>query len=180
MSRRTLRHSVPACHTHARPAAGVGMVALASLGVLPGIGVVTAPPAAATPPDPAQAAACDFGRQLSTYTFTDYDDYNRRVLDRSTGPFHDQFQKSSADRLNQAMATHTSSDVLTVECSTDSSDADHAQIVVSVDDSTRSDATLGLPRPGRSIIQVYLDKVNGQWLTERVDPEPLPVSSPQH
>lgn len=177
MSLRALRHSVPV--RHARPAAGVGMVALASLGAIPGLGVVAAPPASATPPDPAQEAACDFGRQLTTYTFADYDGYNQRVLARSTGPFHDQFQRSSVDRRNRALASHTSSDVLSVECSTDSSDAGHAQIVVSIDDSTRSDATLGLPRPGRSVMQVYLDNVNGRWLAARVDPQPLPVSSTQ-
>ncbi|MBU3064160.1 hypothetical protein KO481_21825 [Nocardia sp. NEAU-G5] len=176
MSRRALRPSIPARIVPVRPTAGVGMVALASLGVIPGIGAV----AAANPTDPAQLAACDFGRQLSTYTFTDYDDYNRRVLDHSTGPFRDQFQRTSTDRRNQAVATHTSSDVLSVECGTDTADAAHAQIVVSVDDTTRSDATLGLPRPGRSVMQVYLDNVNGQWLTERVDPQPLPVSSPAH
>ncbi|WP_157121094.1 hypothetical protein [Nocardia miyunensis] len=168
MSRRTLRHrGLP------RPATGIGMVALAAsgIGVIP-VGALLAGPAAADPTDPAQMAACEFGRQLTTFTFTDYDAYNQRVLDNSTGTFHDEFQNSSTDRRNHVVETHTSSDVLSVECSTQTADPDHAQMVVSVDQTTRSDATLGLPRPERTVMHVRLDNVGGRWLAERVDPVP--------
>ncbi|WP_157117064.1 hypothetical protein [Nocardia vaccinii] len=168
MSRKTLRHRcLP------RPATGIGMVALAAsgIGVIP-VGGLLAGPAAADATDPAQMAACEFGRQLTTYTFTDYDAYNQRVLDNSTGTFHDEFQNSSTDRRNRVLGTHTSSDVLSIECSTQTSDPAHAQIVVSVDQTTRSDATLGLPRPERTVMHVSLDNVDGHWLAERVDPVP--------
>jgi Mce-associated membrane protein len=142
-----------------------------------GIGVLTAQvmaagPAAAGPPDPVQLAACDFEQQLGTYSFTDYDTYNQRVLDHSTGAFHDGFQSSSADRRNRAMATHSSSEVLSVECRTDTADTGHAQVVVSMDDTTRSDVTFGLPVPQHSVVRVYLDNIGGRWLTDRVDPVP--------
>ncbi|MBY8861618.1 hypothetical protein K7711_34440 [Nocardia sp. CA2R105] len=168
MSRRTLRHrGLP------RPATGIGMVALAASGisVIPVSGLL-AGPAAADPTDPAQMAACEFGRQLTTYTFTDYDAYNQRVLDNSTGTFHADFQNSSADRRNRVVGSHTTSDVLSVECSTQTADPGHAQMVVSVDHTTRSDATFGIPRPGRTVMHVSLDNVGGRWLAERVDPVP--------
>ncbi len=145
---------------------GFGLTALVGAGM----SALTSGTAVATPTDPIQLAGCDFGRQLNTYSFADYDDYNRRVLDRSTGGFRDQFQQSSVQRRNQAIATHSSSDVMSAECSTDTSDAVHAQVIVSVDDTTRSDATIGLPTSGHRVMRVYLDNVGGQWLTERVDP----------
>jgi Mce-associated membrane protein len=153
------------------------MVALAASSMIPAGGLlagqlIAAGHAAADPTDPVQMAACDFGRQLTTYTFTDYDAYNRRVLDDSTGAFHDQFQSTSADRRTHILDTHTSSDVLSVECSTQTADADHAQMVVSVDQTTRSDASFGLPRPERTVMHVSLDNVGGRWLAERVDPVP--------
>ncbi|WP_216903300.1 hypothetical protein [Nocardia alni] len=143
--------------------AGIGLTALVGTGMSTGA-------AMATPTDPIQLAGCDFGRQLSTYNFADYDAYTQRVLDRSTGGFRDQFQRSSIVRRNQAEATHSSSEALSVECSTDTSDAAHAQVIVSVDDTTRSDATFGLPTSEHRVMRVYLDNVGGQWLTERVDP----------
>ncbi|MBB5917862.1 Mce-associated membrane protein [Nocardia transvalensis] len=131
--------------------------------------LVVTPPAIAAPTDPAQLAACDFGRQFTTFDFNNYGDYDRRVLDRSTAPFHDQFQESGADRHAHVSASHTISEAKTVECSTESSDPEHAAIMVTVDQSTRSDGTLGLPQPIRSNMRVFLDNVDGRWLAARVD-----------
>ncbi len=132
------------------------------------------PTAAATPTDPIQLAACDFGRQLTTYDWAGYDDYDRRVLELSTGAFHDQFTASAPDRRAHATAAHTRSEAVTVECRTDVADVEHPQLVVTVEQSTRSDATLGLPRPQRSSMRVYLDNIDGRWLTERVEMLPPP------
>ncbi|GAB2704529.1 hypothetical protein [Nocardia thraciensis] len=154
MPRITLRRFVIAL-----PAAAVAVAAL-----------TVVPPAAAAPTDPAQLAACDFGRQLSTFDFNAYDDYDRRVLDRSTGPFHEQFQASAAERRARATGSHTIAEARTVECRTETSDPEHAEIMVTVDQSTRSDVTLGLPQPIRSSMRVYLDNVEGRWLASRVDP----------
>ncbi|WP_227982932.1 hypothetical protein [Nocardia spumae] len=140
-----------------------------------GAALVVTPTAAATPTDPIQLAACDFGRQLTTFDWAGYDDYDRRVLDLSTGAFHDQFSATAPDRRAQATSGHTRSEAMSVECRTDVPDPEHPQIVVTVDQSTRSDATLGLPRPQRSVMRVYLDNVDGRWLTERVDMLPPPA-----
>lgn len=134
-----------------------------------GAALGTAPSAGATPTDPIQLAACDFGRQYTTFDWAGYEDYNRRILELSTGGFHEQFSASAADRHARAVATHTHSEAMTVECRTDVEDPEHPQLVVTVDQSTRSDATLGLPRPERSVLRVHLDNVDGRWLTERVD-----------
>ncbi|MBF6330060.1 hypothetical protein [Nocardia transvalensis] len=157
MSRTRLRQ-----FAFALPTAAVGLAALASA------------PAAAAPTDPLTQAACDFGWQLTTYDFTNYEDYDRRVLDRSTGQFHDQFANSSADRRAHAETAHTHSEAVAVECRTDTADPDHAQMVVSIDQSTRSDATLGFPHQTRTILRVSLDNVDGRWLASRVDPVPPP------
>ncbi|MFI5781439.1 hypothetical protein [Nocardia sp. NPDC051570] len=154
MSRITLRHLV-----FALPSAVAGTAAL-----------MVAPPAAAAPSDPLTQAACDFGWQLNTYDYTDYDDYTRRVLDRSTGEFRGQFQSAAAGHRAQAQAAHTRAEALAVECRTDTVDPDHAQTVVTVDQSTRSDATFGIPRQARTVIRVNLDNIDGRWLAGRVDP----------
>ncbi|MBO0855296.1 MAG: hypothetical protein J2P18_16215 [Nocardia sp.] len=125
--------------------------------------------AAATPADPVQLAACDFGRQFATFDWSGYDDYVTRVLNLSTGPFHDQFAASANDRRAQVTATHSRSEANSVECRTEPADPAHPQISVTVDRSLRSDATLGLPKPQKSTMRVYLDQVAGHWLTSRVD-----------
>ncbi|WP_280257284.1 hypothetical protein [Nocardia wallacei] len=134
--------------------------------------LVVTPPAAAAPTDPVQLAACDFGRQLTTFDFNRYDEYDRRVLDRSTGAFREQFESSAADRRARATGSHTIAEAKTVECRTEASDAEHAEILVTVDQSTRSDVTLGLPQPTRSSMRVFLDNVDGRWLAGRVDQIP--------
>ncbi|WP_024803852.1 hypothetical protein [Nocardia sp. BMG51109] len=131
---------------------------------------IVAPTAAAAPTDPAQLAACDFGRQLTTFDFNNYDNYDQRVLDRSTGPFRDQFLGSAADRRGRATGSHTIAEAKTVECRTEAADPEHAEILVTVDQSTRSDATFGLPQPTRSNMRVFLDNTEGRWLVNRVDP----------
>ncbi len=139
-----------------------------------GAALAVTPTADATPTDPIQLAACDFGRQLTTFDWAGYDDYDRRVLDLSTGTFHEQFSASAPDRRAQAAAAHTRSEATTVECRTDVDDPEHPQVVVTVLQSTRSDATLGLPRPERTSMRVVLDHVDGRWLTARVDILPPP------
>jgi Mce-associated membrane protein len=126
--------------------------------------------AAAVPADPVQQAACDFGRQLTTYDYAAYDDYDQRVLDRSTGVFHDDFQSSAADRRDHVLSAHTRAEAVVVECRTDTADPAHADAVVSVDQTTRSDATLGLPQPSRTVMRVSFDNVDGRWLAVRVAP----------
>ncbi|MCX4095108.1 hypothetical protein [Nocardia sp. alder85J] len=130
----------------------------------PGVATATAPT------DPVQLAACDFGRQLATYDYAAYDDYDQRVLDRSTGAFRDQFQSSAADRRQHVLSAHTRAEAVVVECRTDTADPGHADAVVSVDQSTRSDATFGLPQPSRTVMRVTFDNVGGRWLAVRVDP----------
>ncbi|MEV5650018.1 hypothetical protein AB0L57_17380 [Nocardia sp. NPDC052254] len=139
-----------------------------------GAALAVTPTAAATPTDPIQLAACDFGRQFTTYDWAGYDDYNRRVLDLSTGAFRDQFTASAPDRRAQASAGHTRSEAMTVECRTDVDDPEHPQLVVTVQQSTCSDATLGLPRPQRTSMRVVLDHVDGRWLAGRVEMLPQP------
>ncbi|WP_155981474.1 hypothetical protein [Nocardia sp. BMG111209] len=141
-----------------------------ALAPLPAGLLFLAPATAAVPTDPVQQAACDFGRQLSTYDYAAYDDYDQRVLTRSTGTFHDDFQNSAADRRERAQSAHSRAEAVVVECRTDTADPAHADAVVSVDQSTRSDATLGLPRPSRSVMRVTFDNVDGHWLANRVDP----------
>lgn len=134
-----------------------------------GAALAVAPTAGATPTEPTELAACDFGRQFTTFDWSGYDDYQHRVLQLSTGAFHDQFTASAADRQARATAEHTRSEAMSVECRTDVADPEHPQIVVTVQQTTRSDATLGLPRPQRSILRVQLDNVDGRWLAEQVD-----------
>ncbi|MQY25425.1 hypothetical protein [Nocardia aurantia] len=131
---------------------------------------VLVPATAAVPADPVQQAACDFGRQLSTYDYAAYDDYDQRVLARSTGAFHDDFQNSAAGRREQALSAHSRAEAVVVECRTDTADPAHADAVVSVDQTTRSDASFGLPRPSRTVMRVTFDNVDGRWLAGRVDP----------
>ncbi|AHH17236.1 hypothetical protein [Nocardia nova] len=142
-------------------------IALSCAGV--GAALAVTPTAAATPTDPIQLAGCDFGRQLTTFDWAGYDEYDQRILDLSTGPFHDQFSASAPDRRAQATSTHTRSEAMSVECRTDVDDPEHPQLLVTVQQSTRSDATLGLPRPQRTSMRVILDHVDGRWLAARVD-----------
>ncbi|MFF0490831.1 hypothetical protein ACWDSJ_18155 [Nocardia sp. NPDC003482] len=142
----------------ALPSAFVATIALA------------APPAGAAPTDPLTQAACDFGWQFTTYDYANYDDYTRRVLDRSTGEFRGQFEGSAEDRRARAEAAHTRAEAVAVECRTDTSDPAHAQTVVTVDQNTRSDATFGIPRPNRTVLRVNLGNVDGRWLADHVDP----------
>ena len=143
-------------------------VALSSAAMASCAPIVTATVTAA-PTDPAQVAACDFGRQYTTFDFNNYDDYDHRITDRATGAFRDQFLGSAADRRNRTVSSHTVTEAKTVECRTETGDAEHAEIIVTVDQSTRSDATLGLPQPIRSNLRVHLDNVDGHWLASRVD-----------
>lgn len=137
-----------------------------------GAAMLVPPTAVAAPTDPIQLAACDFGRQFTTYDWAGYDDYDRRVLELSTGAFHDQFAASAPDRHAHVTSVHVRSEANSVECRTDVADPEHSQVVVTVDRSERSDATLGLPRPERSKLRVFLDNVDGRWLAGRVDTLP--------
>lgn len=134
-----------------------------------GAALAVAPVATAAPTDPIQLAACDFGRQFTTYDWAGYDDYDRRVLELSTGAFHDQFVASAPDRRAHVTSMHIRSEANSVECRTDVADPEHSQVVVTIDRSERSDATLGLPRPERSQLRVFLNNVDGRWLAGRVD-----------
>ncbi|MCM6773234.1 hypothetical protein NDR87_07105 [Nocardia sp. CDC159] len=135
-----------------------------------GAAVALAPPAAAAPADPLTQAACDFGWQFTTYDWANYDDYARRVLDRSTGEFRGQFEGTVPDRRAQAQITHTRAEAVAVECRTDAADPQHAQAVITVDQNTASDATFGIPQQARTVLRVNLDNVGGRWLAGRVEP----------
>ncbi|RDI65425.1 hypothetical protein [Nocardia pseudobrasiliensis] len=145
-------------------------LAVALPSAVAGTAALVANPAAAAPSDPLTQAACDFGWQLNTYDYSNYDDYTRRVLDRSTGEFRGQFEGQLPDKRAQAVAAHTRAEALKVECVTDTADPDHAQTIVTVDQSTRSDTTFGIPQQARSVMRVNLDNVDGRWLAGRVDP----------
>jgi Mce-associated membrane protein len=144
-------------------------IAMLVLSVVSGVAAF-APRTAAAPTDPAQLAACDFGWQLTTYDFDSYDDYDRRVLERATGVFRDQFLGSSAERRALVEAARTRSEAHAVECYTDSGDAGRAEVLVTVDQSTISTASGGVRQPTRTVMLVALENIDGRWLAGRVHP----------
>ncbi|MEZ0049828.1 Mce-associated membrane protein [Mycobacterium sp. MAA66] len=67
---------------------------------------------------------------LTTISYTEADQDVQRILDASTGAFHDDFQKRSAPFIKVLQQVHSTSTGTVTEAGLQSQDGDHAQVLV--------------------------------------------------
>jgi Mce-associated membrane protein len=120
--------------------------------------------AAATGPADGQTAVCDFGREVATYDDNDVDGYFQRVLDRTTGGFHDNFLNAAPTLRAELVGTHAHSDGAVVECTATPTDDNHQTGRLVVDQTISTDDTQRQPRTSRFTFTVILDRVDDGWL----------------
>ncbi|GAA5059253.1 hypothetical protein [Nocardia callitridis] len=146
------------------------LVAIALLST--GIGaasLITAPLAAADPPDAARQAACDFGDVAGTYDFDRFSEHVGRMLTVTTGEFRSEFEQYHAGIESSAQAAHARSAADSVQCDVLSGDANQAKVAVEVARTVVSDETGNQPTPATMSMTVTVDNVDGRWLASNVD-----------
>lgn len=115
--------------------------------------------------DGAVAAACDFGHQVGTYQAKNFDDYVKRVKDRSTGDWLTQFDGASSALKQITQQAQASSSVSEIHCAWESGDSSKASVVMLI---TQVQAKAATPQPQHLTIGVVasLEKKDGKWLVD--------------
>jgi Mce-associated membrane protein len=126
-------------------------------------GLVT-PATALADPDRAQTAACDFGREVTNYDYTDIESYFQRVLDRTTGTFHDNFRDALPTLRTKLVGLHAHSDGAVAECTGGDGDGDPRSARLVVNQTVITDETNREPRSGVWTFALTLNRVGDNWL----------------
>ncbi|MBU3060019.1 hypothetical protein KO481_00540 [Nocardia sp. NEAU-G5] len=115
--------------------------------------------------DSAVAAACDFGRQVGTYESKNFDDYVKRVKDRSAGDWLTQFDGASTALKQITQQAQASSSVSEIHCAWESGGSDKASVVMLI---TQIQSKAATPQPQHLTIGVVasLEKKDGKWLVD--------------
>ncbi|WP_157116408.1 hypothetical protein [Nocardia vaccinii] len=115
--------------------------------------------------DSAVAAACDFGHQVGTYDSKSFDDYIKRVKDRSTGEWLTQFDGASSALKQITQQAQARSTVGEIHCAYESGDANKASVVMLITQN-QSKAATPTPQPLTIGVVASLEKQNGKWLVD--------------
>ncbi|MQY22934.1 hypothetical protein [Nocardia macrotermitis] len=115
--------------------------------------------------DSAVAAACDFGHQVGTYDAKNFDDYVKRVKDRSAGDWLTQFDGASSALKQITQQAQARSTVGEIHCAFESGDANKASVVMLI---TQNQSKAATPTPQALTIGVVasLEKKDGKWLVD--------------
>ncbi|WP_019928154.1 hypothetical protein [Nocardia sp. BMG111209] len=125
---------------------------------------LVAPAVAAADPGPAPGAACDFGREVSNYDYSDIENYFQRVLNRTTGEFHDNFRDALPTLRTKLVGLHAHSDGTVVECTPGAADGDRQGARLVVNQTVITDETNREPRSGVWAFALTLNRVGDDWL----------------
>ena len=115
--------------------------------------------------DSAVAAACDFGHQVGTYDSKSFDDYIKRVKDRSTGDWLTQFDGASSALKQITQQAQARSTVGEIHCAYESGDANKASVVMLITQN-QSKAATPTPQPLTIGVVASLQKQNGKWMVD--------------
>ncbi|MET7773578.1 hypothetical protein [Nocardia sp. NPDC005366] len=125
--------------------------------------------ATAEAPEQARLAACEFGTVLSNYDYTDFEAYAQRVLDNSTGEFHEKFASARPALRAQFEANEVRSRVTAIECGSVSGNRVNADILVHTTAALRNRDNDGGPEIVRTTTLVSLENHYGRWLAVGVE-----------
>lgn len=114
----------------------------------------------------ADAAALAAGRAMavnySTLDYRQFDAYQQRILDGSTGSFHDQWGKESSQLKSLVTDNKSTSTPTRTEAALVTADADSAEVLVGVvAGTTNTAAPDGVTKTYR--MDLKLSKVSGRW-----------------
>ncbi|WP_157186579.1 hypothetical protein [Nocardia jiangxiensis] len=115
--------------------------------------------------DSAVAAACDFGHQVGTYDAKNFDDYIKRVKDRSAGEWLTQFDGASTALKQITQQAQARSTVGEIHCAYESGDANKASVVMLITQN-QSKAATPTPQPLTIGVVASLEKQNGKWMVD--------------
>ncbi|GAB2698090.1 hypothetical protein [Nocardia thraciensis] len=113
--------------------------------------------------DESTKAACDFGRQVGTYDAKNFDDYVKRVKDRSTGDWATQFDAASSALKDITTQAQARSGIDEIHCAWESGDDSKATIIMLI---TQNQSKAATPQPQHMTIGVVatMEKKGDKWL----------------
>lgn len=113
--------------------------------------------------DESTAAACDFGRQVGTYDAKNFDDYVKRVKDRSTGDWATQFEAASSALKDITTQAQARSGIDEIHCAWESGNDDKATVIMLI---TQNQSKAASPQPQHITIGVVatMEKKGDKWL----------------
>ncbi|MCM6777022.1 hypothetical protein NDR87_24045 [Nocardia sp. CDC159] len=113
--------------------------------------------------DAAARAACDFGKQIGTYDAKTFDDYVKRVKDRSTGDWLTQFDAASSALRELTTQAQVRSTVDEIHCAWETGDDEKASVLLLI---TQNQSKAATPQPQHLTIGVVatMEKKDGKWL----------------
>ncbi|MBF6176463.1 hypothetical protein [Nocardia blacklockiae] len=113
--------------------------------------------------DESTKAACDFGRQVGTYDAKNFDDYVKRVKDRSTGDWATQFEAASSALKDITTQAQARSGIDEIHCAWESGDDDKATVIMLI---TQNQSKAAAPQPQHITIGVVatMEKKGDKWL----------------
>ncbi|SUA74589.1 Uncharacterised protein [Nocardia otitidiscaviarum] len=127
--------------------------------------------------DEATAAACEFGKAVSSYDAANLGDYFDNVKSRSTGQWG-QFFSGAADTLETAMKSVNARSTLDeIHCAYESGDENKASIVLII---TQVRSNSVVPQPDMLTVPgvAEMEKKDGKWLVANFDSPTLKGLNP--
>ncbi|WP_306364519.1 hypothetical protein [Nocardia sp. CC227C] len=127
--------------------------------------------------DEATAAACEFGRAVSSYDAANLGDYFDNVKSRSTGQWG-QFFSGAADTLETAMKSVDARSTLDeIHCAFESGDENKASVVLII---TQVRSNSVVPQPDMLTVPgvAEMEKKDGKWLVANFDSPTLKGLNP--
>lgn len=123
----------------------------------------------------ATAAACDYGKLISTYDPQTIDEYLKKVDAASTGDWKDQFAKLGQDLKGVVIDAKATSSTYDMQCGFQSGDTENANVLVVIGQTTTNVNIAAANKPPSKVELVVvagLKKVGDKWLVDKFD---LPI-----
>ncbi|WP_157110199.1 hypothetical protein [Nocardia anaemiae] len=123
----------------------------------------------------ATAAACDYGKLISTYDPQTIDEYLKKVDAASTGDWKDQFAKLGQDLKGVVIDAKATSSTYDMQCGFQSGDTESANVLVVIGQTTTNVNIAAANKPPSKVELVVvagLKKVGDKWLVDKFD---LPI-----
>ncbi|MFE9321677.1 hypothetical protein ACIHDR_02575 [Nocardia sp. NPDC052278] len=123
----------------------------------------------------ATAAACEYGKLISTYDPQTIDEYLKKVDAASAGDWKDQFAKLGQDLKGVVIDAKATSSTYDMQCGFQSGDAEHANVLVVIGQTTTNVNIAAANKPPSKVELVVvagLKKVGDKWLVDKFD---LPI-----
>ncbi|MEV6334397.1 hypothetical protein AB0M12_06720 [Nocardia vinacea] len=123
----------------------------------------------------ATAAACEYGKLISTYDPQTIDEYLKKVDAASTGDWKDQFAKLGQDLKGVVIDAKATSSTYDMQCGFQSGDTENANVLVVIGQTTTNVNIAAANKPPSKVELVVvagLKKVGDKWLVDKFD---LPI-----